>query len=108
MLITAQNRNEELGRFFNALTDRPLEPDDAAYVPRVHDEDNDDPIADLARQILWNEGGGTYLLPASVAPAKAQSYAACGGISGIKIVKCSCSTWGPICMKQSRWKLAIF
>ena len=61
MVITALNRNQELGLFFNALKDRPLEPDDAEYVSRVHDEDDDDPIADLARQILWNEGGGTYL-----------------------------------------------
>lgn len=61
MVITAQNRDQELGKFFNALKDRPLEPEDPAYVPYVHDEDSDDPIANLARQILWNEGGGTYL-----------------------------------------------
>ena len=61
MTITPENRNQELGKFFNALKDRPLDPDDAAYVPNVHDEQSGDPIADLARQILWNEGGGTYL-----------------------------------------------
>ncbi len=61
MIITPQNRNHELGKFFNALKDRPLEPDDAAYVPHVHDEQSGDPIADLARQIMWNEGGGAYL-----------------------------------------------
>lgn len=61
MTITPENRNQELGKFFNALKDRTLEPDDAAYVPHVHDEQSGDPIADLARQILWSEGGGTYL-----------------------------------------------
>ena len=61
MTINAQNRNQELGIFFNALKDRTLEPDDAAYVPHVHDEQSGDPIADLARQILWSVGGGTYL-----------------------------------------------
>ena len=61
MTITAANRMQELGKFYNALKDRPLEPDDPAYVPKVHEEKSGDPIADLAKQIQWNEGGGTYL-----------------------------------------------
>jgi hypothetical protein len=59
--INAQNRVAELGKFFASLKDRPLEPDDAAYVADLHRVDGNDPIADLAAQILWDQGGGTYL-----------------------------------------------
>ena len=55
------NRVDELGRFFVSLKDRPLEPDDPAYVPGVHVEESGDPINDLAAQIAWDRGGGTYL-----------------------------------------------
>ena len=59
--IDDSKRADELGRFFVSLKDRPLEPDDPAYVPGVHVEESGDPINDLARQIAWDQGGGTYL-----------------------------------------------
>ena len=59
--IDDTNRVDELGRFFISLKDRPLEPDDPAYVPGVHLEPSGDPINDLAAQIAWDQGGGTYL-----------------------------------------------
>ena len=59
--IDDSERADELGRFFASLKDRPLEPDDPAYVPGVHLEASGDPINDLARQIAWDQGGGTYL-----------------------------------------------
>ena len=61
MAITDENRDTELGRFFSALRDRPLEPTDPQYVFGLHTDSSGDPIAELARQILWSEGGGTYL-----------------------------------------------
>ncbi len=61
MTITPANRNDELGRFFKALKDRSLEPDDPVCVKGLHADAGGDPIGELARQILWNEGGGTYL-----------------------------------------------
>ena len=62
MAISPTERNAELGKFFQALKDRVLEPDDPAYIANVHqDSIGGDPIEDLASQILWNEGGGTYL-----------------------------------------------
>ncbi len=62
MSISPIGRGTELGKFFQALKDRALEPTDTAYIPNVHDDSTGgDPIEDLAAQILWNEGGGTYL-----------------------------------------------
>lgn len=61
MPMTAANRNEELRVFYNALADRTLEPGDPAYVQNVHQESTGDPIEDLVAQVLWNQGGGTYL-----------------------------------------------
>jgi hypothetical protein len=50
-----------LKTFYTALNDRPLEPDDKFYLKDLHQESGGgDPIADLARQIIWDEGGGVY------------------------------------------------
>lgn len=61
MAIENANRLQELGRFYQALRDRPLEPDDPAYVAELHQSRFGDAVSDLAGQILWSEGGGTYL-----------------------------------------------
>jgi hypothetical protein len=64
MPILDNNRTAELGRFFKSLKDRPLEPTDPAYVEGLHRDGIDhtgDPIGDLTRQVLWDDGGGTYL-----------------------------------------------
>ena len=53
-----------LGDFFKALTDRPLEPADPAYVPLYGKEGllvSDDPMELLARGVEWTPGGGVQL-----------------------------------------------
>ena len=56
--------DRKLKRFFNQLTDRPLEPNDQAYVPFLEEgsEAAVDPIHALAKRISWSEAASVSLL----------------------------------------------
>ncbi len=59
------NREQQahLKRFYNALNDRPLEPDDPYYEPFLEQgRAAEDPIADLATRISWSESQSVSLL----------------------------------------------
>ena len=61
MAAKESQRRNDLKIFFNALADRPLEPDDKAYLKDLHrDAAGGDPIDTLAAQILFTEGEGVY------------------------------------------------
>jgi hypothetical protein len=60
MALTASTR-AQLKEFYNALTDRTLEPGDRAYVPEVNQKPTLDVIQEMANEVDYQEGGGVCL-----------------------------------------------
>lgn len=57
----ALTQDEQLGKLYNALADRVLEPGDPVYVAQVNCQGHNDAIAEIAAEIRWQAGGGVCL-----------------------------------------------
>ncbi len=57
----ADATEHELEKLYNALADRVLTPADEAYLPELNTQGASDPIAEIAREVRWQAGGGVCL-----------------------------------------------